>query len=66
MTDSREPATVPDRPFTPTDVDSVTEPAASEPEPSNRPLPIADDEPGVGLSQKGSGEDAIVRRETDV
>ncbi|MGT2480069.1 hypothetical protein ACU4GR_17190 [Methylobacterium oryzae CBMB20] len=33
------------------------------PEPS---LPLTDVDPDVGLSQKGSGEDAILRRETEI
>ena len=31
-----------------------------------QPVPLTDEEPDVGLSQKGSGEEAVVRRETDL
>ncbi|WP_267353823.1 MULTISPECIES: hypothetical protein [unclassified Methylobacterium] len=33
---------------------------------SNKPLPITDAEPDVGLSQKGTGADAVFRRETEI
>lgn len=33
---------------------------------SNQPVPMRDDDPDVGLSQKGTDEDAIVRRETEI
>lgn len=33
---------------------------------TNEPLPVPSDEPEVGLTQKGTGEDAIVRRETEI
>ncbi|CAM3132906.1 MULTISPECIES: hypothetical protein [Methylobacterium] len=66
MTDSREPARVPDRTLPPADPDSETGPAEVEPGASNKPLPISDDAPEVGLSQKGGGEDAIIRRETEI
>lgn len=33
---------------------------------SNRPLPVTDTEPDVGLSQKGTDEDAVLRRETEI
>lgn len=33
---------------------------------SNQPVPMRDDDPDVGLSQKGADEDAIVRRETEI
>ena len=33
---------------------------------SNAPLPPKDDTPEVGLSQKGEGEDAVVKRETEI
>ncbi|SFM13629.1 hypothetical protein [Methylobacterium pseudosasicola] len=66
MTDSREPATVPDRASPPVDPDLEIASGDSEPEASNKPLPIPSDEPEVGLSQKGSGEDAVVRRETEI
>ena len=52
-------------PFPP-ESDPAGEPAEAEPTTSNRPLPITPDDPEVGLSQKGSGEDAIVRRETEI
>ncbi len=35
-------------------------------QPSNKPLPMTDDDPEVGLSQKGTGEDAVIRRETEI
>lgn len=41
-------------------------PVDGERETSNRPLPLTDDDPDVGLSQKGTGEDAVVRRETEI
>lgn len=37
-----------------------------ENEASNRPLPVTDEDPDVGLSQKGTGESAIIRRETEI
>jgi|GEM_PF-2941291 len=37
-----------------------------ENETSNQPLPMSDEDPDVGLSQKGIGEDAVVRRETEI
>ena len=33
---------------------------------SNAPLPVKDDAPEVGLSQKGADEAAIVKRETEI
>ena len=33
---------------------------------SNRPLPLSDAEPDVGLSQKGTDENAVLRRETEI
>jgi hypothetical protein len=33
---------------------------------TNKPLPVASDNPDVGLAQKGTDEDAIVRRETEI
>jgi hypothetical protein len=42
------------------------EPGASAPDAENKPVPITDEDPDVGLSQKGSGEDAVVRRETEI
>ena len=39
--------------------------AAAEGE-TSKPLPVPSDDPGVGLTQKGTDEDAIVRRETEV
>ena len=33
---------------------------------SNTPLPVKDDTPEVGLSQKGTDENAIVKRETEI
>ncbi|SDO48615.1 hypothetical protein SAMN05216360_12416 [Methylobacterium phyllostachyos] len=33
---------------------------------SNRPLPMTGEEPDVGLSQKGTDEDAVIRRETEI
>ncbi|MCJ2140614.1 hypothetical protein [Methylobacterium sp. E-066] len=66
MSDSRRPATVPGGPSNPLDPDLEIPPTDLDSDASNKPLPIPDEEPEVGLSQKGSGEDAIVRRETDV
>ena len=66
MTDSRKPATVPDRTSNRVDPDLEIAPVEREADASNQPLPIPDDAPEVGLSQKGSGEDAIVRRETEI
>ncbi|MGU3667820.1 hypothetical protein ACLBX9_26845 [Methylobacterium sp. A49B] len=47
--------------------------AAVEPEPGSRRSPpavrppaITDEDPDVGLSQKGLDEDAVIRRETDI
>ena len=47
--------------------------AAVEPEsksrtrdPAVRPPAITDEDPDVGLSQKGVDQDAVVRRETDI
>ena len=42
------------------------ESGASAPNAEDKPVPITDEDPDVGLSQKGSGEDAVVRRETEV
>ena len=66
MTDSRKPPTGPDRPPAPIDPDLESGPAEIEPGASNKPLPVLEDGPEVGLSQKGSGEDAIIRRETEI
>ncbi|MEL6064204.1 MULTISPECIES: hypothetical protein [unclassified Methylobacterium] len=33
---------------------------------SNRPLPVTDADPDVGLSQKGTDADAVLRRETEI
>ncbi|MCJ2060788.1 hypothetical protein MKL09_30240 [Methylobacterium sp. J-048] len=66
MIDSREHATVPERPAPPADPDLEIVPTDTVPDASNEPLPIPGDEPEVGLSQKGSGEAAIVRRETEI
>ena len=33
---------------------------------TNEPLPMSDESTEVGMAQKGTSEDAIVRRETDV
>ncbi|WP_342109849.1 hypothetical protein [Methylobacterium sp. SI9] len=33
---------------------------------SNRPLPATETDPDVGLSQKGTDEDAVLRRETEI
>jgi hypothetical protein len=33
---------------------------------SNGPLPMTDAEPDVGLSQKGTDADAVLRRETEI
>jgi hypothetical protein len=66
MTESREPRTVPERPLTPIDLVSEAELADIEPATSTTALPIGKDEPEVGLSQKGSDEDAIIRRETEI
>jgi hypothetical protein len=37
----------------------------AEPE-TSKPLPVPGEDPGVGLTQKGTDEDAIVRRETEI
>lgn len=42
------------------------EPGAAAPDAEDEPASITDEDPDVGLSQKGSGEDAVVRRETEV
>lgn len=42
------------------------EPGASAPDAEDEPASITDEDPDVGLSQKGSGEDAVIRRETEV
>jgi hypothetical protein len=42
------------------------EPGVSPPDAEHKPVPITDEDPDVGLSQKGSGEDAVVRRETEI
>ena len=58
----------PNRPR-PADPDSVPDPDGSidiETDASNRPLPMTDDNPDVGLSQKGTGEEAVIRRETEI
>lgn len=39
--------------------------APPEPE-TSKPLPVPGEDPSVGLIQKGTDEDAIVRRETEV
>jgi len=44
----------------------LDEPGANPPNAEDKPVPITDEAPDVGLSQKGSGEDAVVRRETEV
>jgi hypothetical protein len=36
------------------------------PEMSNKPLPISGETGGIGLSQTGSGPEAVSRRETDI
>ncbi|MCJ2069926.1 hypothetical protein MKK75_14170 [Methylobacterium sp. J-030] len=33
---------------------------------SNEPLPVSDADPDVGLSQKGTDADAVLRRETEI
>ena len=33
---------------------------------TSKPLPVPGEDPDVGLAQKGTGEDAIVRRETEI
>lgn len=33
---------------------------------SSKPLPMTDTDPDVGLSQKGTDEDAVIRRETEI
>ena len=66
MTESREPRTVPEPPLAPIDLVSEAGQGDITPSPSTKPLPIGEDEPGVGLSQKGSDEDAIIRRETEI
>ncbi|MCJ2084396.1 hypothetical protein MKK88_00085 [Methylobacterium sp. E-005] len=35
-------------------------------DPSNEPLPVPDADPDVGLSQKGTDEDAVLRREIEI
>lgn len=52
------------------DPDSV-EPGLDEPlehdrGASNEPLPVTDGDPDVGLTQKGTDADAVLRRETDI
>ncbi|MCJ2136098.1 hypothetical protein MKK69_18935 [Methylobacterium sp. J-026] len=42
------------------------DPEERERETSNRPLPMTDEDPDVGLSQKGTGEEAVIRRETAI
>ena len=58
MTDSREPARVPDRTLPPADPDSETGPAEVEPGASNKPLPISDDAPEVGNPKPVRGRKA--------
>lgn len=41
-------------------------PAAFDRDASNEPLPVFDGEPDVGLSQKGTDADAVLRRETEI
>jgi len=66
MIDSRERGTVPER-STPPSVNSDPEIVSTDTVPDAlKPLPIPGDELEVGLSQKGGGEDAIVRRETEI
>ncbi|MGH1573059.1 hypothetical protein ACRAWG_23280 [Methylobacterium sp. P31] len=62
---ARETATPPDRDPVPLDSGSGG-PAETAPGVPNEPLSITAEDPDVGLSQKGSGEDAIVRRETEI
>ncbi|KNY24657.1 hypothetical protein [Methylobacterium sp. ARG-1] len=66
MTESREPRTVPEPLLAPIDLVSEAGLADIAPSPSTKSLPIGEDEPEVGLSQKGSDEDAIIRRETEI
>lgn len=33
---------------------------------TSKPLPVPSEDPGVGLTQKGTDEEAIVRRETEI
>ena len=33
---------------------------------SNKPLPVPEADPEVGLSQKGTDEDAVLRREVEI
>ncbi|MBE7199256.1 MAG: hypothetical protein INR70_15850 [Parafilimonas terrae] len=41
-------------------------PGSHRPPPAVRPTAITDEDPDVGLSQKGLDEDAVIRRETDI
>lgn len=66
MTESGEPRTVPEPPLAPIDRVSDAGLADITSRPSTKPLPTGEDEPEVGLSQKGSDEDAIIRRETEI
>ncbi|WP_375465648.1 hypothetical protein [uncultured Methylobacterium sp.] len=45
------------------EVDPGAVPAERE---TSKPLPVPGEGPEVGLNQKGTGEDAIVRRETEI
>jgi hypothetical protein len=42
------------------------EPGAREPVQPVKPSTISGEDPDVGLSQKGLGEDAVIRRETEI
>lgn len=65
MTNARETASPPNLNSVPLDPGS-SRPVEVEPSAPSAPLPITAADPDFGLSRKGSGEDAIVRRETEI
>ena len=66
MSDGSTPANTEDLAVTEYDAKRGTNLAQGQVVDSNAPLPVKDDVPEVGLSQKGTDEDAIVKRKTDV
>lgn len=47
---------------------AIPEPGSDKPDPEAaiKPPSLTSEEPDVGLSQKGLGEDAVIRRETEI
>lgn len=66
MSDSSTPANTEDLAATEYDAKRGADLAQEQVVDSNAPLPVKSDVPEVGLSQKGTDENAIVKGETDV